>query len=259
VNGFSRRLSLLARRYVVAAGGTAYLFTLGLRRGRHRGFIAQIARHFGYAGELRGIVPTIAYDRATYPETPVVLPAVIGKSGNVSDAELVAISRIVAAKKPRSLLEIGTFDGRTTIALAANAPADAIVTTLDLPADTAHELPVEGRDRALIDKPVSGALVAGSPWAARVRQVYGDSATYDFGGLQIDFAFIDGSHSYEYALSDSRRVRAMMRGGRGVIMWHDYGGEWEGVTRALNELSREPGFAGLKWIEGTTLAILDLQ
>jgi hypothetical protein len=258
MTGFLRRLSLLAQRYVVAAAGVAYVFTLGLRRSRHRGLIVQIARHFGYSGEVRGRLPAVDYDEATHPEAAIVLPVVVGRPGNVSDAELVAMARLVAIRRPSSLLEIGTFDGRTTLALAANAPEGAVVTTLDLPADATHSLPIEGRDAVLIDKPVSGALIAGSPYASRVKQLYGDSATYDFGSLAVDFAFIDGSHSYEYALSDSRRVRAMMRGDRGIILWHDYGGEWEGVTRALDELASEPEFRGLRWIRGTSLAMLEL-
>lgn len=253
-----RRVALLAQRYAIAVGGLAYGLTLGLRQARNRALVASLARHFGFRGEVPGRLAVIEYDAVSDPATAVVLPVVISRSGNVSEAELVAIARLVAARRPRSLLEIGTFDGRTTAAMAANAPEDAVVVTLDLPPNSSAELPIEARDAAFIDKPASGSMFAGSPYATRIRQVYGDSATYDFGALEVDFAFIDGSHSYEYALSDSRRVRGMMRNGRGVILWHDYGHEWEGVTRALNELSAEADFAGLRSIAGTTLAMLDL-
>ena len=252
-----RKVALLAQRYVVAVGGLLYGLTLGMRRSRHRGLVADVARHFGFSGNLSGMLPVAAYNAVTSPSTPVVLPAVLGQSGNVTEAELIAIARIVAARKPRTALEIGTFDGRTTLTIAANAP-EAEVVTLDLPPHAAAALSIDTRDAAFIDKPASGALFAGSPQEKRIRQVYGDSATYDFGGLEVDFAFIDGSHSYEYAMSDSRRVRKLLRNGRGVIIWHDYGTEWDGVTRALNELSREPEFRQLVAIQGTTLAMLDV-
>lgn len=259
IGGRGRRVTLLAQRYVMALGGVAYAFTLGIRKSRHRALIADMARHFGYAGHVRGLLPVSAYDDLASPAIPVSLPAVLGGSGNVSTEELVALARVVAVRRPATLLEIGTFDGRTTRTLAANAPANAEVITLDLPPETPASLPLEARDVVFIDKKASGARFAGTPEAARIRQVYGDSANYDFGKLQVDFAFIDGSHSYEYVMSDSRRVRALLRGGRGIIFWHDYGGEWEGVTRALDELAQTPEFAGLRQLEGTTLAFLDLE
>ena len=70
----------------------------------------------------------------------------------------------------------------------------------------------------------------------------------------MDFVFVDGSHSYEYVLNDSRLARRLLRkDGDGIIVWHDYGA-WRGVTRALNALYRRDSvFQGLKHIEGTTL------
>jgi hypothetical protein len=257
-SGSGRRLALLVQRYGVALGGTAWAFTLGLRSSRHRALIAQLAEHFGFAGTITGKLPLVGYDEATSPSTPVTLPVVLGRPGNITEAELIALSRTAAARQPRTVLEIGTFDGRTTLALAANTREDATVVTVDLPPGDMTELPIEAREVAFIDKPESGAVFSRSPYARRIRQVYGDSATCDFGVRDVELAFIDGSHSYEYALSDSRRVRALMNEGRGVILWHDYGMEWEGVTRALDELAGEPGFRGLRHIEGTTLAILDL-
>jgi predicted O-methyltransferase YrrM len=258
IGGITRRVTLLAQRYAVAIGGLAYGLTLGMRRSRHRALVAQIARHFGFRGTVAGRLPVVELDAVTRPATPIVLPVAMGADGNISPLELIALSRLVAERQPMHLLEIGTFNGRTTVALAANAPAAARVVTLDLPPDARSSLPIEARDAGFINKPRSGALFADLPWASKIEQVYGDSASHDFGGLRVDFAFIDGSHSYEYALNDSRRVLSMMRGGRGVIVWHDYGTEWEGVTRALDELVAEPAFRGLRTIAGTTLALLEL-
>jgi hypothetical protein len=50
----------------------------------------------------------------------------------------------------------------------------------------------------------------------------------------------------------------MLREGRGIVLWHDYG-EWDDVTRALNDLfAQDRRFRGLRRVEGTALAILEL-
>ena len=43
----------------------------------------------------------------------------------------------------------------------------------------------------------------------------------------MDFIFVDGSHSYDYVLNDSRKALSLLRGGKGIILWHDYPG-WTG-------------------------------
>ena len=55
------------------------------------------------------------------------------RAGNVSAYELQVLSLIIKSLSPKILLEIGTFDGTTTLQMALNSPHDAIVHTLDLP------------------------------------------------------------------------------------------------------------------------------
>ena len=257
-NSSARRVALLAKRYLFAIAGLAYGFSLGLRRGRNRALVAHIANHFGYRGVSRGQLPLVAIDEITSALTPVVIPKARARDGNVSELELLVLARLMAERRPLTVLEIGTFDGRTTAALAANAPAAARVLTIDLPANGVTAPKIENRDAGLIAISRPGTSSLDGAYTSRIEQLYGDSATHDFGDLKVDFAFIDGSHSYEYVLSDSRRVRAMLRDGRGVIVWHDYGVEWEGVTQALDELRLEPDFSRLATIDGTSLAVLDL-
>jgi len=252
-----RRLVSFAKRYVVAAGGAGYAFTLGLHSRRHRGLIHNIAKHFGYEAAPTPLLPTVSVAEVTREDTPVLLREPASRDGNVTILELLVLARLVRERAPRALFEIGTFDGRTTLNLAANSPADAVVYTLDLPPDLAPSLDLALAERKYVDKAVSGARFLGTDLAPKIRQLLGDSATFDFGPYAADFIFVDASHAYEYVLSDSRRALQMLRGGRGTIVWHDYS-EWEGVTRALNTLARDvPPFAALRWIEGTTLAILE--
>ena len=65
--------------------------------------------------------------------TKVGMTQVYDVDGNMAPHELETVASIVATVKPKRIFEIGTFDGRTTLNMALNAP-DAQIYTLDLPA-----------------------------------------------------------------------------------------------------------------------------
>src|SRR5712692_10546131 len=187
--------------------------------------------------------------------------------GNVSAHELVIISSLVKLIDPAVLFEIGTFDGRTTLNLAAQSRDDARVYTLDLPRAhmDAAGLPLAVHDRKYVDKPISGIRFHGTDVEHKIMQFYGDSATFDYRPYvgKVDFVFVDGSHSYHYVLNDSWAALQMVRN-RGLIVWHDYvpsGHQcWPGLVRALDELqATRPAFRGLKHIAGTALAVLPVS
>jgi hypothetical protein len=118
--------------------------------------------------------------------------------------------------------------------------------------------PIHDHEMIYVDKLESGSRYRNTDVASRIEQLYGDSGTFDFGAYydRIDFVFVDGSHTYEYVINDSLHAMRMLRAGKGLVVWHDYS-RWDGVTRALNELrQKEPFFAGLSWIAGTSLAVL---
>jgi len=258
-NGVGNPIVRFTKRYVTAAAGALYAFTLGVGDARNRRLIQQLATQFGHRDGEAPRLPVVPIDRVTSPNTQVALPEPIAADGNVTLLELLVLSRLVRERRPRSLFEIGTFDGRTTLALAMNAEADAIVYTLDLPQHASTDLGIERAERAFVDKPRSGARFLNTDAATKIRQLYGDSATFDFTKHAADFVFVDGSHAYEYVLSDSERALALLQGGAGTIVWHDYG-EWTGVTRALDKLATtDARFADLRAIEGTTLAILTVS
>jgi hypothetical protein len=55
------------------------------------------------------------------------------QDGNVRPVELLTIAAIVSEQKPLCVLEVGTFNGHTTLHMALNSPTDAKIYTLDLP------------------------------------------------------------------------------------------------------------------------------
>ena len=179
-------------------------------------------------------------------------------NGNVRLSELGVLAQAAAAMRPESeVIEIGTFDGRTTLNLAINAPPTCPVFTLDLPPDQPTQFPLDRGERHFVDKPIPGARYRNcvEPWAAgaaRIVQLLGDSAAFDWTAHRgrAGLVFVDGSHAHAYALKDSETAFQLVAP-RGMVIWHDYG-VWEGVTRALEELEAGRNL-GLRHIEGTSL------
>jgi hypothetical protein len=62
--------------------------------------------------------------------------------------------------------------------------------------------------------------------------------------------FVDGSHAYDYTVTDTETAMNLVKKG-GVIIWHDYG-IWKDVTRALEDLEQRNNW-GLRNIAGTSL------
>ncbi len=178
--------------------------------------------------------------------------------GHITEFELKVICQIVRKSHPSVIFEIGTFEGRTTLNMALNAPG-ARIYTLDLPAAELNstQMKIEKGEEAYVKKARSGERFLHHPAGAGIQQLYGDSAAFDFSSFydQVDLMFIDGSHAYDYVISDTEKALKMVRKG-GVILWHDYT-NWEGVREALNEFYREkPGFRELKHIGGTSIVMM---
>ncbi len=260
----SQKLLGFLARYIYALVSCFYLFTVGIFRGRNRTLLYQIAAHFGplevapYKAKTTLSQMNLSDIVSEGSSIRILSPASV--FGNVTPLELIVINKLVRALRPERIFEIGTFDGRTTLNMAANAPQGAIVYTLDLPESEVAStgLAIALGDERYIKKDASGSRFKGTMHEGTIRQLLGDSAKFDFSPYrgQIDLVFVDGAHSRDYVLNDSLRALEMLPEGGGVILWHDYG-DWDGVTLALNELdSGHKEFRGIKHIAGTTLACL---
>lgn len=159
------------------------------------------------------------------------------------DAEAIHICAALRAVRARTVLEIGTFRGAMTLQLAANVPDDGRVFTVDIDVGAAHCLRVgmSASDRRLTQKGADeiGCYFRGTPLASRVTQLLGDSATIDYAAHfdTLDFAYIDGGHSYAQVRADTEAVLPWIRPG-GAVFWHDYRPGCAGVTTYLHELAR---------------------
>lgn len=253
---------LFVVEYFVALATAAFLFAVGWLSRKHRAYIQSIAGYLGYRPR---------HVEALLPVTPLaeVLPSELSQrlvepsvaNGNVTFLELCVLNELVRKAQPATIFELGTFDGRTTLNLAANTSADARLWTIDLPATDVEKtgLALAGGEQLFVQKEKSGTRFEQRPEGSKITQLHGDTATFDFSPWfgKIDFVFIDASHAYEYVLNDSRIAFKLLRDGKGTIVWHDYD-EWIGVTGALNELRHTAPFAGIQRVEGTTLAVVKI-
>jgi predicted O-methyltransferase YrrM len=189
---------------------------------------------------------------------PIRLVEIQKVKGNVRVSELAILAKAATTVPPdRQIVEIGTFDGRTTLNLAVNSAPGTPVITLDLPKDYAPKFPMNIGEYKLANKPISGLRYRSCnlTWpepVSRILQLLGDSATFDWTPYygQAGLVFVDGSHTYENVVNDSEVAFRLVAPG-GIIIWHDYG-VWEEVTRTLDELAAAQGL-GLRHIFGTSL------
>ena len=202
-------------------------------------------------------LPEVSWKRCAGCRTPRIWEPQKA-NGNIRISELGILSALARNCEDGSdLFEIGTFDGRTTLNLAMNSPSRCRILTLDLPPEIDSAFPLAAGERHLVEKPKPGVRYEKYreiyPAAVgKIQQLLGDSAVIDYTPYTHSCAlvFVDGSHAYDYALSDTRAAMKMVKQ-RGVIIWHDYG-IWAGVTKALEELDRSEGY-GLRNIRGTSL------
>ena len=180
---------------------------------------------------------------------PVGLDATLhdisGVNGWLSDAQAQRLwTRAAALTPPASIVEIGSFQGRSTIVLARAAADGVTIVAID---------PHAGNDRgpqefegyeaeAANDNAVFNENLRTAGVADRVRHVraFSDAAHGDVEG-DIDLLYIDGAHRYRPALGDIRQWGARVAPG-GTMLIHDSFSSI-GVTLAIaRELFTGTGF-----------------
>jgi predicted O-methyltransferase YrrM len=213
------------------------------------------------------------------PLPSVPIPAILqSKSGqevwlnlsltlSVSCLEMLLICGLVRERKPKRILEIGTYRGVTAYHMARNSDADCTIFTLDLPPDYD---PVSERKQSLeagygemkmhlLSRQLGREAFRGSDVEHKVTQVYSDSTKLNFNSEfqeGFDFILVDASHDYSHVRSDSLNAFRILNPG-GLILWHDYESGFEiqyGVRKCLLELRSN---YDIKRVADTNLAIYD--
>lgn len=222
--------------------------------------INKILKRFKYNKKpVKTIISQIDISQIVTEEVFIKILEPNAVNGNILPLELIFINQLIKFFNPENIFEIGTFDGRTTLNMAANSLEGSKIFTLDLPGDKINntKLPIAEGDVAHIDKDVSGKRFLKSNYSNKIKQLYGDSATFNFSPYlnKIDFVFVDGSHSSEYVLNDSEIAMKLLKNNQGIILWHDYG--MDSVTKSLNKLYLEDEkFKDLQHLRDTSLVYL---
>ena len=218
-----------------------------------------------FSGKLRGkegkllqqiSLPSISWKKCASRRIPKIWEH-DKANGNIRISELGIINLIAAdCEDATNLFEIGTFDGRTSLNLAFSSLENCKIFTLDLESGMNTRYLLDNGERHMVDKNISGERIGKYEESHRsitekINQLYGDSAKFDFSPYynSCSLVFVDGSHAYDYAVSDTREAIKMVTKG-GVVIWHDYG-IWEGITKALEEIESKDKM-GLKNISGTS-------
>ena len=153
-----------------------------------------------YLEKARRHIPTVNLNKV-FPEElekgSIYLENFLGHWGNVSIEELCKICLIIKFIKPKKILEIGTYNGMTTLQMALNAPDDCITYTLDLPEEVSASFQLSEIDR-YVSKQFTKKFGTGvgSYFKDRndlnIKQLLGDSAKFDYSviGGRINIIFI---------------------------------------------------------------------
>ena len=202
-----------------------------------------LQNHFGVNRTYQSIAPNKDLLSNELSAVPILLSYATTKSGNVTLEELIALGKLVSYSTPSQIIEIGTFNGRTTCVLAMNSQAP--VFTIDLPPGS-REYGYENVER-LFDR-------SDFEFKERITAFHDDSGSFDYNkhNLEIDFAFIDGDHSYMGAKRDFENLMPNLKAGS-IVVFHDIT-SWSGCTWYFNDLIKA-GHEGFL-IEGTTLGVL---
>jgi predicted O-methyltransferase YrrM len=206
---------------------------LSLARGIARNVSADRLFEFG-----REVTTALKYMGGLPPISLQDIPGVADAnvSNHLQNGAIVAL--IAKLIKARNVFEFGTYDGSTSVLVAAENPQCRVV-TLDLPVarySMAVALSaVEVTDEYLFQGVRRGQCI---PPDAPITQIQIDSAKFDPGpfAAQMDLIYIDASHSYSAVRNDTEKALRMLAP-NGVIIWDDY--HYPGVWRYLNELDRD--------------------
>lgn len=155
-----------------------------------------------------------------YGTTINCIPA--GPEGMFLTYQNICIACLVKWISPKTILEIGTYEGRTTRTLFLNSGNDTEIYTVDLPPH--YVLEKNTTDKLLAEQSIRSTKKRYLPESSRVHQILSDSTKLDFGkianGKKFDLVVIDGSHSMFHASRDTKSALEVLSD-QGAIVWDD--------------------------------------
>lgn len=172
--------------------------------------------------------------------------------GDTDPQNMRVLCRIAAHIKPKLVLEVSTFRGKTALNLAKLTQSDGQVFTVDLPKEDYTDQPYAGTDAVYFQtRGDIGRFFKGTPEEKRIKQVFADATGLEcqrlieelLKGEKLDLAYIDTAHTYE-ATRDvfNGLVYPNLRKG-GVAVFDDYYRPLHsGVTHFLTRKAHDEGY-----------------
>ncbi|MBN2709413.1 MAG: class I SAM-dependent methyltransferase [Calditrichaceae bacterium] len=128
--------------------------------------------------------------------------------------DIILLKKLASRFESCNYLEIGSWRGESVANISENTSQ---CTTINLPKD---EMVKKNFKQEYIN--IHGFF---SKNIDNVIEVYHNSRTFDFSTLKnkFDLIFIDGDHSYEGVLNDTKKTFNLRKNKKSIIAWHDYG------------------------------------
>ncbi|MBQ2489988.1 MAG: class I SAM-dependent methyltransferase [Bacteroidales bacterium] len=169
----------------------------------------EVIRKYGLSDGL----PVIEID-GMFPDFEETAKPYAYLSGATMPIDIALLRALARRYEVKDYFEIGTWRGES---VANMAEIVRRCVTLNLPKEEIVRL-TGNRSYADLHSFFSKGM-------NNVEQLYGDSQTYDFKSHfgQYDMVFVDGDHHYESVRKDTETAFRLLRDGRSIIVWHDYG------------------------------------
>lgn len=134
--------------------------------------------------------------------------------------DIMLLKKLAKKYENCAYLEIGSWRGES-ITNVAESSGNCTCLTL-----SKNEMKIMGFSEKFI-------LVHGifSKDAKNIDTIAHDSQTFDFSRMEkkFDLIFVDGAHSYEAVLNDTKNVFKLRKDSSSIVVWHDYGYSTETV------------------------------
>lgn len=134
--------------------------------------------------------------------------------GSSTILDIAVLCRLAKQYARCRYLEIGSWRGESLANVARHAGQCVSISL------SAEEMRAMGLNDEFIA--LQRFYSAGLP---NVEHIGHNSAAFDYSTIPepFDLVFVDGDHSYEGVLADTRNVFRLLRDEKSVIVWHDYG------------------------------------
>ncbi|MCX8079870.1 MAG: class I SAM-dependent methyltransferase [Bacteroidia bacterium] len=179
-------------------------------------------------------IPTIEL-KDLVPELNARIEAYTFLDGTSPPLDIALLQMLARSMDNPAYLEIGSWRGES---LWNVAPYCSECVSVSLSKDEMRAL---GYSENAIEQ--DGLLLDSIPNLKRIMQ---NSLTFDFTKLnkKFDLIFVDGDHSYEGVLNDTRKVFGLLKNENSAIVWHDagHGNEgfrWEVLAGILEGIPEE--------------------